>query len=595
MTDLVIRARTVTGSPAVPAPLLLVAFLVVAVWEAASGLRVVPSDGLLDPDSYMRVVRLRDILQAGRLTHVVAADNGGLGTVVYWSHLIDGFVLVLSAPFRLFVGTHEALRLGAAWTGPLTAGCTAVALVWAPAPLADRRWLWAAPFAGFFSGTTIQAYGLFGWVHHHLPLVLTTVMTVAWAGRAAHGRVSAGVWCGVWAALGIWLSSEALPYDLMAIGVVVVAWCSRPAQASAPLLAVAGTFLAVMTAATLLDPPDGGLWAPEIDCLSIAYVVLAALILGAALALAGIGRTRSGILARTAGAGLAAVAVLGAWVALYPAVVHGLSGLIPAADVQAYFGAISEMQPVRNIPEAMQHFLRAGIAVVMALWFAYRRQSLLWTYAAICGAVVIGLGWAFIRFAGYAEALGAMAAPVVVTVMFSSPALATPRGRLVRVMLLAVIMAGPSAAGLLSPTDANATAMTKTCSVSDIAPALRQRPDAIVLTGIDDTPEVLWRTPVRTVGSLYHRSIGAFIKARNAWRTSPSSTVPEAVRQTGATFILACETKGRSPLVADLPADTLEDKLMRHEPPPWLQEVARGGGYHLYKIVFAPETSTSSQ
>ena len=153
--------------------------------------------------------------------------------------------------------------------------------------------------------------------------------------------------------------------------------------------------------------------------------------------------------------------------------------------------------------------------------------------------------------------------------------------------MLAAFLLGPFLSTLAFHDDgepAERTNLAANCHIKDILPALFEEKNAIVLTEISDTPEILWRTPVHTVGSLYHRSVGAFIRAKNAWRTGPSGSVPEAVVTTGATHILACESGGRSALVSDLPPTTLQDRLMRHEVPPWLHEIAHGGGYYLYKI-----------
>jgi hypothetical protein len=122
------------------------------------------------------------------------------------------------------------------------------------------------------------------------------------------------------------------------------------------------------------------------------------------------------------------------------------------------------------------------------------------------------------------------------------------------------------------------------CHASDIRSALLQANDALVLTEFSDTPEILWRTRVRTIGSLYHRSIRSFMLARDAWRSGPSLTVPGAVLATKARYILACDMNGRPSFVSDLPETTLQDRLDRREVPPWLHEVAVAGGYHLYFI-----------
>ena len=51
-----------------------------------------------------------------------------------------------------------------------------------------------------------------------------------------------------------------------------------------------------------------------------------------------------------------------------------------------------------------------------------------------------------------------------------------------------------------------------------------------------------------------------------------------------STDILACELTGPPPLVAGLPPVTLQDRLTRHDVPPWLHEIAHADGYHLYRI-----------
>ena len=140
-------AHSATSAPGI---FLAAVFLTACLFEIALGLRFAPSGGLIDPDAYMRLVRLREMIRVGWHTHIVSADNGGSGTIIYWSHLLDGVALLIAAPLRLFFWADESLRLSAAWMGPLTAGCLGSALLWAPAPLAQRRWLCRIPSSGVY-------------------------------------------------------------------------------------------------------------------------------------------------------------------------------------------------------------------------------------------------------------------------------------------------------------------------------------------------------------------------------------------------------------------------------------------------------------
>jgi hypothetical protein len=570
------------------------AFIYLALIETIVGYRRAGLDKLLGPDGYMRIVRIRGGLQAGWFTHVVANDNAGNGTVIHWSHLIDAAVIALSAPLRLVLPQSTALLVAASVTGPMVAVLLAAVLVWAVAPLiqSGRAWLWIGPFAVLLS-PAIFTFGLLGYVHHHLLLVVLAVAVAGCAGRAATGRTGSGIWCGIWAAVGIWLSPEALPYVLMAMGTMGVAWCLKPAAIARPLRSCGTAFVATMVIAVLIDPPSGGWLSPEVDCVSIVFVVLAALICAAAWLLALSGPRMTSVWIRSCGSVLIGVAVIGLWLWLYPRLTQGLGGLVPAQDADVLFGAIAEMQPVTHDLHGLSLLMTGAFAVVLALRLAWRQRSALWLYAAGCGCVVVALAASHVRFIAYPEASGVLM--LLATLGWAgSPPQTYSRLSMFRAAVTAIFLFGPLAtmawSGKLEPYDPMAH-----CDVAEIAPALRQERNAIVLTEISDTPEVLWRAPVRTVGSLYHRSSSAFLLARDAWRTVPSDAVPEAVLATGATDILACDLTGRTALVGDLPPVTLQDRLARHEVPPWLHEIGHGGGYVLYRIVSDQSAIHASQ
>ena len=77
--------------------------------EAILGYRLIHGHGLFDGDNHMRWVRIRDQLNGSWLSHVVARDNEGAGTVVYWSHDIDALVLLLRLPLLLVLPGQDAL------------------------------------------------------------------------------------------------------------------------------------------------------------------------------------------------------------------------------------------------------------------------------------------------------------------------------------------------------------------------------------------------------------------------------------------------------------------------------------------------------
>lgn len=123
--------------------------------------------------------------------------------------------------------------------------------------------------------------------------------------------------------------------------------------------------------------------------------------------------------------------------------------------------------------------------------------------------------------------------------------------------------------------------------MADGAALLADHAGQIVMTNPGTSPELLYRTHVLTVGSLYHRNVAAFIRLRAAWCSGPSDIVPAAVRATGASLVLFCPSPARSMLVANLPPDTLLDRLNQGHVPLWLQKLSEDSrsGNILYEVV----------
>ena len=125
------------------------------------------------------------------------------------------------------------------------------------------------------------------------------------------------------------------------------------------------------------------------------------------------------------------------------------------------------------------------------------------------------------------------------------------------------------------------------CVATDAAAILSRYPGAVVLTDVNDSPELLYRTKILTVGSLYHRNTAGFLRLRAAWRTAPSETVPAEIDAAGITMVLTCRSPGRSTMLIDIRVATLNDQLRLGYPPPWLKQVAENtaSGHVLYQVV----------
>jgi hypothetical protein len=560
-------------------------FLLSAGLNILVGARAWPSvlaGSLNDPDSYMRLLRIERGIQAGHLLLRVARDDSGAGVMVEWSRLLDMLLWLMAALLAPWVGWHRALFVAGVALGPLGAGALGAALVWVAAPFARREYLWLAALApALLPG--MEGFAAPGVVHYHILLLALIALTVGFAARAWGGDWRMACGAGLSGGAAIWLTVETMPFVLMAFAALFFRWIERPSWRVIGGCAVC--FAGMLALALALDPPQGGYGVPEVDRLSCVYVVLGFLLLLGALGLAGLEGSRL----RVAG-GVALMAVLFLlWLGLFPKVAMGPYGIIPKAEMTLFFGVIQEAQPVRGM--ALITYLLPGFWVLLyALWRGMRGRGWVWMYIALCAAFALWLGVEFVLFTGFAAAAAAASLPIMVT---SFSALLAARPYLaagVRSALLAAMFGLPELAASASaaphPGLAAIGRKFPSCALRTIGPLLAPVAGKVVLAPMEDTPELLYRSKVETVGSLYQHGVPAFLRARAAWRAIPGTAEPAAVKATGASDILFCPQPGRYAPVADLAPATLWDRLEVSALPSWLRLLGQNeAGWRLYEIV----------
>ena len=123
------------------------------------------------------------------------------------------------------------------------------------------------------------------------------------------------------------------------------------------------------------------------------------------------------------------------------------------------------------------------------------------------------------------------------------------------------------------------------CSVAAASRLLAPYAGAVVLAGAGEGPELLYRTRVAIVGSLYHSNIAAFMRLRAAWLSRDLAEPSPDLAATGAQLILICPHHARWAML-DGPENTLFDRLNAGDPPPWLhaEAAAAGSAWVLYRV-----------
>ena len=202
---------------------------------------------------------------------------------------------------------------------------------------------------------------------------------------------------------------------------------------------------------------------------------------------------------------------------------------------------------------------------------------------------MVALGAAHVRFATYPAILAAAMLPYAIGWLQNSMVHCGETVRATaRVALLGSAFLGAQAdaiARIVLPRAAAAAAETSDCSIRPMAAALAPFAGQVVLSDVDEVPELLYRTGVLTVGSLYHRNAAAFLRLRAAWESHPSATVPEALRAAGVELVLVCTRGGPLSAGHGAPA-TLHKQLIDGWIPAWLTLVIddRASGHKLYRV-----------
>ncbi len=116
----------------------------------------------------------------------------------------------------------------------------------------------------------------------------------------------------------------------------------------------------------------------------------------------------------------------------------------------------------------------------------------------------------------------------------------------------------------------------------EAVPLLAPYAGAVVLAHVDDGPELLYRTQVKIVGSLYHSGIKGFMRLRRAWDASALDRVPPELRAAQVEYILFCQ----GPQLARAPQTILLERLNNRNAAPWLRLIAsdEAAGWKLFKI-----------
>jgi hypothetical protein len=529
------------------------------------------SGNLADSDSYMRLVRIEDGLAQGRLLNAAPRDQSGAGVLLEWSHLLDMMLIATAAPLAVLIGWKSALFAASVAAGPLTAGVQTVALAYTARPFAEDRLLWTAAIAAGLSSSLhlLSHPGAVG--DSSLTLVFSS-LSIGCVIRAWRGGIGHAFLGGMSGGLAVWLTPEILPLVMFGFLPIFLSWLQRPRGAI--VAACTAGFFDVIGFAFAIDPPKGGYFVADPHRLSLVYAVLAMLLLLAGTTIWRLQDWRHERWRKPAGIALIA-SILVVWAALFPqTIVAGVEFVVKS-------------QSVNGLGATVQLLSGSVFAFCYALWRAFSGRSWNWLFFAIIALAGTVVGARLAIYAAAVAAAGAALLPVFLSEMNRSLRSKGTAAVITRWAALAAIVFLPYLPVLAqSAQPSPLTPVKSSCSLRHIKLLTGNDKEKIVLAMPGETPELLYRTSGKTVGSLYLDGLAGYQRARAAWLSPPASQEPDAVRATGASLVLHCSLAERDPMIAGLPGGTLWDELHAATIPPWLVLQAQdpASGWQLFAI-----------
>jgi hypothetical protein len=499
---------------------------------------VIRDHGLVDPDSYMRVMRIIALYHgAGWYDTMTMRVGAPEGLSLHWTRPVD-LLILLPALFAHLFGL--SVERGIYWIGaafsPICHLLACLAVAWAARPL------WPSPghrFAALILLTNAAAfgYGVFGRADHHTLLLLLTALmfgaalraAIAWQPVAEERRWAAI--SGLFAGLGIWISPELMVPITPIVAAIGLFWLDAPldqAKNGGPRrdwaalgIAFALAMAAVMLVAIPIEQPPAHWLTAEYDKVSLPYLVVP-LIWAAVFGIAS--RVHGGFLSRLIAGVLLGAAGLAVLLGLFPDLLFGPLGVNQRLKTD-FLDTVREMQPLWPTSFGrLQSFLQMlgqSIPSLILLPFAFW----IWRGPRRWAGQMLALSFGFLLIAGMMHArLGVEFAPmpaIICAGFFSlldaklkgrSPLLRTPA----LVLTAVALTCAPLLVGLALNGSSGGKGDAGTCKVVNLADWLNAHHPGhgtadggapIVMT--DDYsygPELAFRTDYRLVAGPYHRN-----------------------------------------------------------------------------------------
>lgn len=552
-----------------------------------------------DPDDALRLEQVRALVAGQSWFDVTQYRiDPPHGAPMHWSRIVDLPIAALILLAKPLIGTTAAEIFATMIVPLLLLGCLTAATY------ISGKWIDGgrhAPLLGAFilltTPTILVQFPPFRIDHHGWQILMAAVATCGiFDPRPRRGGIMLGTALATWLAI----SSEALPYTALFLGVAGI----QHLLAARDTDRLVGAAVAVGAMGLLLSLATRGLLplqAVQCDALSIPYLFpLMVLAVTAPIAHAIIGNARwvHRLLVGAIGAAAAIVtlALVGgpclsgdpfqslgplAYRVWYLAILEGRPvweqdltrmGVILAPPLGGLAATLCAAVADRRDPERLQRWLLLAVLLAGATAVAI----MVMRAASVAHWLAIpGIAWLLLPLLARIQA----SSYVVIRVLGSvSLTVLTPFG----LSALGLAVATPFA----SPADA-AKQKKLACNANMLMPDVASLPPSLMFAPLDIGPTILARTHHRIFATGHHRNIAGINDTIRAYMGQPETAraiIMGIDDGRGADYLLTCNDLAEYRYYIKLAPNGLAAQLFRNHPPAWLTPLPGKGPLHIYRI-----------
>lgn len=515
---------------------------------------------LLDVDGYMRAQRVVDLIAGDNswFDSWVYRANAPFGHSLHWTRPVDAALVALSWPFTWFTELKEAVYVGSYLFGPVMVVSIFFAVAWAARALLSPGASYLAAAATAFQ-LGLVAYNAPGHPDHHGLILLFSALLVGHTLRLlqADSRVMA-IRAGAVAGLGLWVATEFLFPLAICLVVLLLRWIVA-GSGLASLQVFTTSLLGALVVAIALEREPQAWFEFQSDRVSAIHLAMAGLLVISSWLFGRISAAslRKRLLLASLTGGIAAGILQ--W--LFPGFFLGPVLAIEPSVERFFDEYITELAPTwRSVGHewaGMALLLGAPLLAVaqgIERWRANRRipASNPWALIVFWLVTSLALAVASFRYVPMAELLAGIPLAAGVQQRLSRPDRRRPvfvRPILILWCLLGYLLLVVAGSALGGGSNAGVAAACGLEEIEDtLARSLRRSPtaDPVVLAAVPNGPELLWRLPVRVVGSPYHPNVTGIEFTQEIFSTRSLDRAVALLAERDVSVIVVCKNEPAS-------------------------------------------------